>query len=90
MRGTRVLLLLLLQLLLPVADGTRNATHNSNRIPVGAAPPLLHAPRKGRQTRAVIAIVSVIVALYETPELDSLSAGPAGDGRGYNYTNIFK
>lgn len=31
--------------------------------------------RKGRQTRAVIVIVPVIVALYEMPKLNSLSAG---------------
>lgn len=30
---------------------------------------------KGRQTRAVIAILPVIVALYEMPKLNSLSAG---------------
>lgn len=31
--------------------------------------------RKGRQTRAVIAIVPVIVALYEMPKFNSSSAG---------------
>lgn len=80
MRGTRVLLqlqLLILLLLLRgvVANGTRNATHNSNRIPVGAAAGFPLRGRKGRQTRAVIAIVPVIVALYEMPKLNSLSAG---------------
>lgn len=33
---------------------------------------------KGRQTRAVIAILPVIVALYEMPKLNSLSAGSKG------------
>lgn len=33
---------------------------------------------KGRQTRAVIAILPVIVALYEMPKLNSLSAESKG------------
>lgn len=51
-RGTRVLLQLLL-LRGVVANGTRNATHNSNRIPVGAAAGLpLRGPQGSSDARS--------------------------------------